>query len=361
MATLDNQKLKQIFLLSLIIGISYLLFRNLTSYLSAFLGALTLYILFRNLYRKLVEVKGWKDWICAMLIMTLATVAVLGPFSLLGYILTEKITKIVQNPDPLINQWNILVLKIKELTGYDIMSGEVFEQIQGPLSTFVPNMLGSTLMIVVNFAIMYFILYFMFINGREMEAFFKDLFPMQKKNTKIVGDKAREMIISNTIVIPLLAVIQGIVAFIGYIIFGVNEAIIMAVLTAIASVIPMVGTMLIWVPLSLILLAQGHIGQGIGLLLYGGILVTNIDNVIRFMLQKKIADVHPMITVFGVIVGVNMFGFVGLIFGPTLISLLLLLIDLYIKEFTSNNVTILDGDQKHIIPRNDDDIFNEQN
>lgn len=357
MATLDNQKLKQIFLLTLILGIAFLLFRNLTSYLSGFLGALTLYILFRNIYRKLVEKKGWKDWICATLIITLATVVILIPFSFLGYILTEKITKIVQDPQPLIHQWNILVIKIKEITGYDIMSEDIFSQIQGPVSSFLPNMLGSTMMIALNIAIMYFVLYFMFVNGRQMEAFFKDLFPMQKENTKIVSDKAREMIISNTIVIPLLAVIQGIFAFIGYLIFGVNEAVIMAVMTAITSVIPMIGTMIIWVPLSLVLIAQDHVGQGIGLLLYGGLVITNIDNVIRFMLQKKIADVHPMITVFGVIVGVNIFGFVGLIFGPTLISLLLLLIDLYVKEFTSKNVTIIDGEKKHIITPLDDDLI----
>lgn len=357
MATLDNQKLKQIFLLSLILGITFLLFRNLTSYLSGFLGALTLYILFRNIYRKLVEKKGWKDWVCAIIIMLFATIVILLPFSFLGYVLVSKVTLIVHDPEPIITQWNILVVKIKELTGYDIMNSEIISQIQGPLSSFVPNMLGSTMMTALNIAIMYFILYFMFVNGRQMEAFVKDLFPMQQKNTKIVGDKAREMIISNTIVIPLLAVIQGIFAFIGYIIFGANEALIMAIITAISSVIPMIGTMIIWIPLALILIAQNHIGQGVGLLIYGGVVITNIDNIIRFMLQKKIANVHPLITVFGVIVGVNIFGFVGLIFGPTLISLLLLLIDLYVKEFTSNNITIVDGDNQHIITQTDNNII----
>lgn len=349
MASLDNQKLKQIFLLTLILGLTFLLVKNLSSYISGFLGALTLYILFRSLYRKLVEKKGWKDWICATAIMLVATVVILMPFSFLGLILVNKITDLVNNPETLISQWNILNHKIQELTGIDLMSAEIIKQLQGPVSNMLPDMLGSTMMVLMNFAIMYFVLYFMFVNGRQMENFFKDLFPMHAKNTKIVGDKAREMIISNTIVIPLLAVIQGIFALIGYLIFGVKEAIIMAVLTAITSVIPIVGTMVIWVPLSLILIAQSHIGQGIGLLLYGGLVITNIDNVIRFMLQKKIADVHPMITVFGVILGVNLFGFVGLIFGPTLISLLILLIDLYTKEFTSRNVTIIDGEKEHII------------
>lgn len=348
MTTFNNQKLRQGFLILMILALTFLITKNLLSYVSAILGALTLYILFRNLYQYLVETKGWKDWLAAGLIMLGATIVLLIPFTFLGYILADKITDIINDPQPMIDQWNILINKIQELTGYNIMTIDTVKQLQGPISSYLPNMLGSTLMIVLNFTIMYFILYFMFVNGREMEAYFKRLFPMQSNNTEIVSKKARELIISNAIVIPLLAVIQGIFAMIGYLIFGVNEPVIMALITGIASVIPIVGTMIIWIPLALILIAQNEIGSGIGLLLYGGIVITNIDNVIRFILQKKIANVHPLITVFGVIIGINIFGFVGLIFGPTIISLLLLLVDLYNKEFADKNRIIIDENGNEI-------------
>jgi len=355
MARLDNQKLKQIFLLTLILGLAYLLLDNLTSYFSGMLGALTLYVLFRNFYNKLVYQKGWKDWVCATAIILMATLVILLPFAFLGKILVEKITYIVTHPAPLIAQWNIFTGKIEEMTGIDIMSADTLMQLQGMVSSSVPNMLGSTVMALVNIAVMYFVLFFMLINGEEMEAFFKGLFPMHEHNTEIVGNKAKEMIISNTIVIPLLAFIQGLFAMAGYLIFGVEEAVIMAVLTGISSVIPVVGTMIIWIPLSVVLIAQNHVGQGIGLLIYGGVVITNIDNVIRFMLQKKIADVHPLITVFGVIVGVNVFGFVGLIFGPTLISLFILLLDLYRKEFAQPQIPkIVDNSKPEPDPIIDD-------
>lgn len=351
MATFDNQKLRQGFLILMILGLTFLITKNLMIYFSAFLGALTIYILFRNIYIYLVEEKGWKDWLSATTIMLGATIVLLLPFTFLGYILVDKITIIINNPQRLIDQWNILIDKIREITGYDILSLDIFKQLQGPVSSYLPNMVGDTFMIVFNFTIMYFILYFMFVNGRQMESFFTKLFPMQSQNTEIVSKKAKELILSNTIVIPMLAVIQGIFAMIGYLIFDVDQPIVMAVLTAITSVIPIIGTMVIWIPLSLILIAQGHIGSGIGLLLYGGMIITNIDNVVRFILQKKIANVHPLITVFGVIIGINLFGFVGLIFGPTLISLLLLLIDLYTKEFSDKN-------EKIILENEDDSIKN---
>jgi predicted PurR-regulated permease PerM len=64
-----------------------------------------------------------------------------------------------------------------------------------------------------------------------------------------------------------------------------------------------------------------------------------VDNVFRFWLQKKLGDVHPMITVFGVIIGVTMFGFIGLIFGPILISLFLLMIKIYVSEFSKKGIS----------------------
>ncbi|HUH73219.1 MAG TPA: AI-2E family transporter [Chitinophagales bacterium] len=348
MSTFDNHKLRQGFLILMILGLTFLITKNLLSYISAILGALTLYILFRNVYLYLTEKKGWKDWLAAGLIMLGATIVLLIPFTFLGYVLVDKITNIINNPQPLLDQWNILMDKIQELTGYNVMTFDTIKQLQGPISSYLPNMVGSTLMIVINFTIMYFILYFMFINGKEMEAYFKKLFPLQSTNTEIISKKGRELIISNTIVIPLLAVIQGVFALIGYLIFGASEPVIMAIITGIASVLPIVGTMIVWIPLALILIAQGHIGSGIGLLLYGGIIVTNIDNVVRFILQKKIANVHPLITVFGVIIGINIFGFVGLIFGPTIISLLILLVDLYTKEFSDRNAIILDEHENEI-------------
>jgi predicted PurR-regulated permease PerM len=81
-------------------------------------------------------------------------------------------------------------------------------------------------------------------------------------------------------------------------------------------------------------LANGMTWQGIGLFLYGFIVIGSVDNVFRFWLQKRIGDTHPLVTVFGVIIGLNLFGFIGLVFGPILLSLFLLLIEIYAKEFT---------------------------
>ena len=67
--------------------------------------------------------------------------------------------------------------------------------------------------------------------------------------------------------------------------------------------------------------------------------MSTVDGIFRFWLQRKIGDVHPLITAFGVILGLNLFGFIGLIFGPILISMFILLIRIYLKEFSANKLS----------------------
>jgi predicted PurR-regulated permease PerM len=81
------------------------------------------------------------------------------------------------------------------------------------------------------------------------------------------------------------------------------------------------------------LIVQGYTGKGIALMLWGGLLVGLVDNLFRFMLNKRLGDIHPLITVFGVIIGIQLFGFIGLIFGPLLISMFILLLRIYSSEF----------------------------
>ena len=109
-------------------------------------------------------------------------------------------------------------------------------------------------------------------------------------------------------------------------------------LTAFATIIPMVGTMVVYVPLALTLGFAGSWGACVGLLIYGFLVIGGIDNVIRFLLQKSLADIHPLITVFGVILGVSIFGFWGVIFGPLLLSLLILLLNIFRHDYVPGSV-----------------------
>jgi len=105
------------------------------------------------------------------------------------------------------------------------------------------------------------------------------------------------------------------------------------VITGFCALVPVIGTGLVWVPSAGYLLITGHTWQGIFVVLYGGIVLGSLDNVVRFVLAKKMADVHPVVTVLGVIIGLQYFGFLGLIFGPLLISYFIILLKIYYVEY----------------------------
>ena len=119
--------------------------------------------------------------------------------------------------------------------------------------------------------------------------------------------------------------------------FGVPNAFLSAFLTGLCSIVPIVGTMVVWIPIGIYYIVLGMWGKAIGILLFGAIFISQSDNLFRFILQKKLADTHPLITIFGVVVGLQMFGFIGIIFGPLLVSLFLLFLDMFRKEYLADD------------------------
>ena len=142
---------------------------------------------------------------------------------------------------------------------------------------------------------------------------------------------------------------QGLAGFLCYWIIGLDKAGFWGVITGFTSFIPLVGTGLVWVPVAVYMFFTGHTWQGIFTLLYGALILGTLDNVVRFILAKRMADVHPIITVLGVILGLQYFGFLGLIFGPLLISYFLILLKIYYVEF-QRPIGRIEARKRQIIP-----------
>lgn len=161
--------------------------------------------------------------------------------------------------------------------------------------------------------------------------------PLGKDNLEVIGNESDELVKSNAFGIPLVAISQGIIALIGYLALGVPDPLFWFVITAIGSMIPFIGTAIGIIPVSILLFAQGDTWQGVAIIIYGFTVVGVTDNLIRLYILEKLASVHPLITLFGVLIGVPLFGFIGLIFGPLLISLFLLILKIYKKEYGNYN------------------------
>jgi predicted PurR-regulated permease PerM len=200
-------------------------------------------------------------------------------------------------------------------------------------TTIMPKIFGATFNVLGVLGVMFFILYFMLVNGKQMEKAIYEYIPLKDENVQLIGTEVKNMVISNAIGIPAIAILQSIIALVGYFIFGVKDPMFWFVVTCFTAMIPVIGSTIVWLPLAVQLLVIDNQWQGIGLIIWGVVAVGVADNVFRILLSKKIGDTHPLITIFGVLIGVKLFGFIGLIFGPLLITMFLLLLKIYANEY----------------------------
>lgn len=328
-----KEKYRKYALIILILLLGGLIIVKLWSFVNGLLGAFTLFVLVRRQMIYLTEKKQMNKILAAMLIMLEAGLCILIPVYLLVWVSLGKVqtlnidvpalTEVIQNFDAL----------LQEKFGYNVLNIGNLTTLTGYLTKWLQFIIGQAGSLLVTVVVMIFLLYFMLVRYREIEHYVYELLPFNDQNGKDVAKEIYRMVRSNAIGIPLLAVIQGGIAYIGYLIFGVPSAFLFAILTCFATIIPLVGTGIVWVPLVVYMLLTGNWVGAIGLAIYCAVILINIDNMIRFLLQKKLADTHPLITVFGVILGLSVFGFWGIVFGPLLLSLFFLLMNIFKREY----------------------------
>lgn len=331
--SIDNNLLKQIFFIAILLFLGIVLARELWFFFSAFLGAVTFYVLMRQRMFYLTEVRRWKESRAALVLMLLSFFMILVPLGLLGNILYSKISYVVAHSTELINSLKIAAAKVEGKIGYKFLAPESISKAGNYVAQLLPKILGVTFNSITLVASMYFFLYFMLVNGRSMENALYEYIPLKDSNVVMLGQEMRVIISSSAIGIPLIALIQGIAGLVGYLLIGINEPWLWFVATSIAAMLPIVGAAVIYVPLTIMLFVQGHTGKGIAMAVWGFGVIGLIDNVVRLLVNKRLGDIHPLITIFGVVVGIQLFGFIGLIFGPVLIALFILLLRIYSSEF----------------------------
>ncbi|KAB1067747.1 AI-2E family transporter [Tamlana haliotis] len=333
MNTIAPRIIRQIFILLLIILIGGLIFKEMTPYLSGVLGAIIMHVLLRKLMSKLVKGKGWSPNWAAGLLMLLSFIVILLPVAGIVAMLGNKIGAAVNNSEKVLVAVQSKLDDFESRFGYDLTSQIDTEAISGWVSENLQGLVGGTFTSFITVSIMYFLLYYMLTNRKQLRESLFDYIPISGSSLNIIGTETRQMVRANAIGIPLVALAQGVVALIGFLIFGVEDPFFWSAIVTFGSMIPFVGSMLGTIPVFILMLSQGETFQAWGVLVYGIVIVGSTDNLIRLFVLRKLDDVHPLITLLGVIVGLPLFGFVGLIFGPLLISLFLIIVRIYKKEY----------------------------
>lgn len=297
------------------------------------LGAVTLYILSRANYFQLVYKKKWRKGRAAGLFLLYYLLLLGIPIFLAVTLISPKINEFLNNPTTAVESIKKAVIQVQEKTGIEIASQESLSDSLNKLTAFLPSLLNSTANLLTNLIIMLFFLYYMLYYGREIEKTLFRIIPLKDKNTTMLAAETKKLVKANALSIPLISIIQGLTATLGYFIFGVQEWALWGFLTGVFAFFPVVGTMIVWIPLVIYTYTTGNTEMAIGLALYSVIVTGNVDYIARITIMRKLGNVHPVITVLGVLVGLGLFGFIGLIFGPLLVNYIIVLFNIYMNEF----------------------------
>lgn len=178
---------------------------------------------------------------------------------------------------------------------------------------------------------MFFVLFYSFKEGENIKQIIKDYLPINEKYKEGLINKFKETVNAITYGLIITSIIQGFVGAIGLTIFGVSNPILWGLVMAFLAMVPLLGTGLVWFPAAIYKIYNGDLFNGIGLLLFGALIVSTIDNFLRPKLISKKSNIHPVVIMLGLFGGLALFGAVGIILGPFLLAIMILFFDIYKK------------------------------
>ena len=195
----------------------------------------------------------------------------------------------------------------------------------------IPNLILQLLII-------FLVLFYSLRDGEYAFKYLKSLSPLKKETQNKFFQHFKDITRSVLIGQVVVGIIQGVIAGVGYFIFGVPNALLLTLLTMLIGIIPIIGPWLVWIPIDIYLFTIGRTMAGLGLFIYGLFLINWIDTIIRPMIVSRKTQINPAIVLIGMIGGLYVFGILGLIIGPLILAYVILVFELYRKQSFGDNV-----------------------
>lgn len=334
--------------------IIYLAFTLIKPFISVILTSMLLVYIFYPVYKYIYK-KTKKENFSALAVSILVVLIISLPFLYMisgvakeaNYLLKiskDKITYANIFSDSC-SQSNIicsLSYKIKEfISNPKVMS--FLEDLIKQVTTFIIKKTSDFLISLPKFLLdiflIIFIMFYLFKEGDYIVSRVEKILPLKAQDRKNVVKKINDSIYAILFGSIIVALIQGVLGTIGYYVVGMKSVILWGIITILFAFVPFLGTAIVWVPASLYFIISGlvssnplMIGKGVGLFLYGLILVSSIDNIIRPKLIGSRAGIHPILILLGVLGGVALFGVIGMIVGPLIFALFIVFLDIYERD-----------------------------
>lgn len=322
--------------LALILVLAVAVFRY---FLLTFVVAGSVALMLARPQRYLTARLGGRGWLAAGLLVALVTVAIAVPVLAYGTLLAQQAMAFVEWLRPwlepaafeklwredLPRRYPFLMIWVRQSADGGAMpaASSALSRVLTEVNHLAQSVLAGLAAGLIDLGIFLMMLFFLLRDGDQLRDAVRGISPLTRgQETEVMEHLANTVkgVLQSMVVVPLA---QGAVALVGFLVFGVPSPVLWSVMVVLASVIPLLGSPLAWVPAGLYLLSQGREAQGIGLLVYGAVVIAGIDNIIKPLILKGAARIHTMLGFLSILGGLYAFGPKGLIAGPVTLSLVL--------------------------------------
>jgi len=329
-----------------------LVFSLFWAYSTSIVLALLIASAFYPLHSRLRRLMGGKETISALLVVVLIVLVLVIPVgSLLGSLSKEALDlysktrssvslKKIQETFQGNSVWALRLKKAQRLLGIEINADKIEELATSVarnvglyLSRQISAMGSNLLNFLVHFFLMILIIYSIFRDGARLKAYISDVlpFPPEQQNQVVTRfqQTAKAIIVGNGI----NAVVQGIFGGFGFMFFGLGSPILWGTFIAFAAFLPLVGSSIVFLPATVVLLVQGKTGVAIGFLVYNALYTVLMEYLVKPKLIGKEMQMSSLLVFIGILGGMKMFGILGIIYGPLILTIFLTLADIYRAEY----------------------------
>ena len=316
--------------LVILIVLSFLILKPIL--MSVIMGIILAYIL-TPIYRKLFKFTKSKN-LSAIIICLVLIILIVIPLWFLTPIAINQSIKIY-----FASQQLDFITPLKKFFQSFFSSQEFNDQLANTLHTFVTkittSLMSSLSKLIINLPtlslhllVLAFTFFFVLRDGDDMMEYIKTLIPFSKDIQKKILDYTKS--ITNSVIYGqiIIGFVQGIIVGIGLFVFNVPNALILTIVTIFASVLPIIGPFLVWIPVAVYLFIGGNNVAAWGIIIFG-VISSSIDNILRPIIVSKATKMHSAIVLVGMIGGLFFFGIIGLILGPLILAYLLIILEVY--------------------------------
>ena len=319
----------------------YLCWLMLKPFIGVLEWAIVLVIVFYPVHRRLTSKIGYRS-LSALLSCLLVIVVVVLPLTLLTIAVAQELTNVAPNLPARISQFmntqTPLVGKISAWLqtrfGIDTLRSQEFlvEQLKRSsefLLGYSWNLVGNIVGGIVKAFFVVFTMYYLFRDGEQIVKRLPAALPVSKLQGEAIIVRTQEVVSASVYGVVTIASLQGLLGGFAFWVLGVPSPLLWAVLMAFVCMIPLAGSFLVWLPLSIYLMATGHWVKAVILIVWGALVVSTIDNFLRPKLIKNQTKLHELFVFFSVLGGISVFGLLGIVLGPVVLAITLGLIQTF--------------------------------